>query len=110
MSKYKYRTTGDFNQICNYIKKGILNGSISASLEDEEYIINQDVHIGVLVFERYSYSGGNRLSLNVTVVENHQNIDIIGISSGGSNALFFKINTWGEDAFLDKLKEILNQL
>lgn len=110
MAKYKYKTTGNFKKICNYIKKEILNGSISASLEDEEYMTNQDVKIGVLIFERYSYSGGNRLSLNVTIVENHQNIDIIGISSGGSHGLFFKINTWGEDAFLDKLKEALNKL
>lgn len=29
------------------------------------------------------------------------------ITSGGSQAVLFKINTWGEEAFLDKLKEIL---
>ena len=31
----------------------------------------------------------------------------ITFTSGGSEALFFKINTWGEEAFLDKLREIL---
>jgi len=29
------------------------------------------------------------------------------IASGGSQALFFKINTFGEEAFLDKLRELL---
>ena len=29
------------------------------------------------------------------------------ITSGGSQAVFFKINTFGEEAFLDKLREIL---
>ena len=27
-------------------------------------------------------------------------------TSGGSQAMFFKINTWGEDAFLDCLREL----
>ena len=34
-------------------------------------------------------------------------IRLSAITSGGSQALFFKINTFGEQAFLDKLDEIL---
>ena len=110
MSKYRFKTTGDFNQICRYIKDEILNTSASASLEEEDYIMTSDSRIGILNFERYSYSGGNRLSLNVTIVENNHEITIIGMSSGGSNGVFFKFNPWGEDAFLDKLIEALDKL
>ena len=34
-------------------------------------------------------------------------LKLSAITSGGSNALFFKVNTWGEEAFLDKIKELL---
>jgi hypothetical protein len=30
------------------------------------------------------------------------------ITSGGSQAVFFKINTWGEEAFLDTLRAVLD--
>lgn len=107
MAKCSYQIKGDFNFVCRSLKQQILDGSTSATLEEEEYRTYGDLRIGIMVFERYSYSGGNRLSLNVTVIEHLQHIDIIGISAGGSNALFFKVNTWGEEAFLDKLKEAI---
>jgi hypothetical protein len=34
-------------------------------------------------------------------------IQISAITAGGSQAMFFKLNTWGEEAFLDKLRELL---
>lgn len=107
MAKYKYHLNGDFQKLYNYLKNEILNTSSSASLEEQEYLSYDNLKIGILVFERYSYTGGNRLSLNVTIVESNGEIDVIGISSGGSQALFFKINTIGEEAFLDKLKDAL---
>ncbi|MBR6966497.1 MAG: hypothetical protein IKH81_05385, partial [Clostridia bacterium] len=62
----------------------------------------------VRVFERYSWAGSNRVSLNVTLYEGADGtIHLSAITSGGSQAMFFKINTWGEEAFLEKLDEIL---
>ena len=62
----------------------------------------------VRVFERYSYVGDNRVSLNVTLFQNGSGpIQLSAIAAGGSQAMLFKINTWGEEAFLDKLKELL---
>lgn len=34
-------------------------------------------------------------------------IHLSAITSGGSQAMFFKMNTMGEEAFLDKLRELL---
>jgi hypothetical protein len=34
-------------------------------------------------------------------------IHLSAITSGGSQAMFFKINTFGEQAFLDKLEAVL---
>ena len=57
--------------------------------------------IAVRVYERYSVAGGNRVSLNVTLVGDDRELIVSAITSGGSQALFFKINTWGEETFLN---------
>lgn len=110
MAKCIYQVQGDFQYICDKIKKGIIEGSFSASLEDEEYLEVDGTKIGIIVFERYSYTGKNRLSLSVTIIENNQQVKVIGMSSGGSQGMIFKINTFGENAFLDKLNEIMERL
>lgn len=108
MAKLERTLTGDFNQVIKKIENGILNGSMSASLEDSSDFYSGDARCSVRVFERYSYAGGNRVSMNVTLFQNgNDEIRLSAITSGGSQAVLFKINTWGEEAFLDKLKEIL---
>ena len=107
MAKLEKTLTGDFNSILRKIENGIINGSISASLEDSSDFYIGDTRCSVRVFERYSYTDGNRVSLNVTLFGNRDTIHLSAIASGGSQALFFKLNTFGEEAFLDKLREIL---
>lgn len=108
MAKLERTLNGDFNQIIKKIENGILNGSMSASLEDSSDFQSGDARCSVRVFERYSYAGGNRVSMNVTLFQNgNDEIRLSAITSGGSQAVLFKINTWGEEAFLDKLREIL---
>ena len=62
------------------------------------------------VFERYSYMGGNRVSMNVTLVGNGCDLFLSAITSGGSSAVFFKLNTLGEESFLEKLVPIVEGL
>lgn len=108
MAKLEQIITGDFNNIVKRIEDGIISGSMSASLEDSSDFESGNSRCSVRVFERYSYAGGNRVSLNVTLFqEGDGEIHLSAITSGGSQAVFFKINTWGEEAFLEKLKEIL---
>ena len=107
MAIYERVLHGDFGDILNKIENGILNGSISASLEDGSDFLCNGARCSVRVFERYSYLGGNRVSLAVTLFQNDKRIFLSAITSGGSQAMFFKVNTFGEEAFLDKLKEIL---
>ena len=108
MAKLERTLSGDFNQLIKKIETGILNGSMSASLEDSSDFYSGDARCSVRVFERYSYAGGNRVSMTVTLFQNgNDEIRLSAITSGGSQAVLFKINTWGEEAFLDKLKEIL---
>ena len=108
MAKLERKLSGDFNQLIKKIETGILNGSMSASLEDSSDFYSGDARCSVRVFERYSYAGGNRVSMSVTMFQNgNDEIHLSAITSGGSQAVLFKINTWGEEAFLDKLREIL---
>lgn len=108
MAKLEQTLHGDFDQILERIETGILNGSMSASLEDSSDFRGGQARCSVRVFERYSYAGGNRVSLSVTLFQNgNDEIYLSAITAGGSQAVFFKINTWGEEAFLDKLRELL---
>lgn len=107
MAKLEMSLNGGFNEILRKIENGILEGSISASLEDSSDFNVDGVRCSVRVFERYSYLGKNRVSMNVTLFGNDGRVHLSAITSGGSQAVFFKINTFGEEAFLDKLREIL---
>ncbi|MBQ8688297.1 MAG: hypothetical protein IJ512_07105 [Ruminococcus sp.] len=108
MAKLEHVLNGDFYQTIRRITDGILNGSISASLEDSSDFQVGDSRCSVRVFERYSYAGSNRVSMNLTFFQcGNGPIMLSAITAGGSQALFFKVNTWGEEAFLDKLRELL---
>ncbi|MBQ9946091.1 MAG: hypothetical protein IJO68_06165 [Clostridia bacterium] len=109
MAKLERRLSGDFNQILQKIENGILSGSVSATLEDSSYFRSGEAKCAVRVFERYSYFGGNRVSLSVTLFQESLNAPVYlsAITAGGSQAMFFKMNTVGEEAFLQKLDELL---
>ena len=103
MAMYTRYIDGNFNETLEKIHNGILDGSLSASYEDGSDWEKNGVKCAVRVYERYSTFGGNRVSLNVTLVGTDGDLFLTGITSGGSQAVFFKINTLGEDAFLDCL-------
>lgn len=107
MAKYETRLQGNFDELLRRIEGEILSGSISASLEDGSDYTSGQVRCAVRVFERYSMMGGNRVSLSVTLIGTGQDLFLSAITSGGSQAVFFKLNTFGEEAFLDKLREIV---
>ena len=109
MAKIERIINKDFDLLLSTIEDGIINGSVSASLEDSSDFRSQDARCSVRVFERYSYTGGNRVSLNVTLFQNGEEpVHLSAITAGGSQAVFFKLNTFGEEAFLDKLIELLD--
>lgn len=108
MAKLERTLNGDFNAILKKIENGIISGSVSASLEASSDFRSGDARCSVRVFERYSYMGGNRVSLSVTLFQNaNDTINLSAITAGGSQAMLFKVNTLGEEAFLDKLRELL---
>lgn len=110
MAKYECRLTGNFDRLLAYFHDGLLAGSSSASYEDGSDYTAGEVRCAVRVYERFSYIGSNRVSLNLTLIGKGDELFLSAITSGGSQAMFVKINTWGEEAFLDKLVELVEGL
>lgn len=108
MAKLEKTLSGDFDRWIRRIEDGILGGSFSASLEERSDFSDGIARCTVRAFERYSYMGGNRVSLTVTLFQNGNGpIHLSAITTGGSQAVLFKLNTLGEEAFLDRLRELL---
>ena len=110
MAKLETTLYGSLDTWIDKIEAGILQGSVSASLEDRSDYRSADgrIRCSVRVFERYTMMGGNRVSLNVTLFQDADGtIRCSAITSGGSQAALFKINTFGEESFLDCFREIV---
>lgn len=108
MAMLERRLTGDFDELLGRIETGVLDASVSATLEESTHLRDGAARCSVLVFERYSYTGGNRLSMSVTLFQGEsKEIRLFAATSGGSKARFFKLNTLGEDAFLETLERLL---
>lgn len=108
MAKIEKTVYENLDSLVDRIESGILESSMSATLEDGTDWTIDDVRCSVRVFERFSYIGNNRVSMNVTMIQKGNGpVYLSAITSGGSQAVFWKINTFGEEAFLEKLEEIL---
>lgn len=108
MAKLECRLKGSMGEIAKAIDDAVSN-SISATCEDVSEFSSGDVRCMVRVYERYSYMGGNRVSLSVTLFGNGDRIYLSAITSGGSQAVFFKLNTFGEESFLDSIRETVER-
>jgi hypothetical protein len=104
---YEQQFGGNFDEILGLLEEGVMQGSISATLEGSSDYMTGSVRCAVRVFERYSMIGGNRVSLNITLIGQGDELFLSAIASGGSQAILFKINTFGEEAFLDRVRHIM---
>ena len=109
MAKLERILHEDFDRLTARIEQGILRGSSSATLKESSDFAAEGARCSVRVFERYSYLGSNRVSMNVTLFQPHPQapVQLCAITSGGSQAMFFKMNTFGEESFLQKLEKLL---
>ena len=110
MAKFEYRFQGNFDSALGYLHEGILGGSVSASYEDGSDYAAGGFRCAVRVYERYSVAGGNRLSLTLALAGQGESLFLSAIAAGGSQAMFFKFNTFGEEAFVDKVRELAERL
>lgn len=107
MAKYERRLTGNFDEVLNICERAVLDGSLTAKFEDGSNFEGNGIRVAVRVYERYSWFGNNRVSLNLTLMGNNEGVFLSAITSGGSQAVFFKINTIGEESFLETLCSVI---
>ncbi|MBD5119005.1 MAG: hypothetical protein HDT37_07840 [Clostridiales bacterium] len=110
MAKLERTFTGDFDLALARLDQAVLGGSTSATLEDRSDFTMGATRVAVRMYERYSWSGGNRVAMCLTLAGEGNDLHLTAITAGGSQAMFFKINTWGEEAFLDTLRDIVDKL
>ncbi len=111
MAKLERTLKGDFDDLLRRITDGVLNGSVSATLEESSDFRAGNARCSVRVFERYSFAGENRLSLTVTMFQaENDEIRLSAMTTGGSQGVFLKWNTIGEETFLEKFRETLDRL
>ena len=108
MAKLERTLAGSFDALLDYLHEGILNGSSSASWEESSDYHSGAFRCAVRVYERYSFLGGNRVSLTLTLVGEGRRLFLSAITSGGSQAMFFKVNTMGEESFLNQVQALLD--
>jgi len=109
MAKYERQLRGDFDSLLETLNREILDRSISATFQGGSDFSMGNVRCAVRVYERYSVIGSNRLAANITMLGEGEELFLSVISSGGSQAVFFKVNTWGESAFTEKIAKIVKQ-
>ena len=109
MAKLECSIKGNFSDFLSALDATVMNGSMSASYEDGSSFQSNGVFCATRVYERYSYFGGNRVSLNITLFGTEEEFFLSAITAGGSQAVFFKINTVGEENFLDCVRDFVEQ-
>ena len=100
MAKYETTIKADFDEFTTEIERSLEEQSRSLTKEAEFDLSRDGIRIKMVVYERFSYAGGNRASLSITYVGDGESVRAAAVGSGGSQATFFKINTIGEENFL----------
>ena len=101
----------NFDTLLRKLERAIPDSSWSAELEAGSDFKDGSARCSVRVFERYSMVGGNRLSPVLTLFQNGDDrLRLSAIAAGGSQAVFFKMNTVCEDAFLEDVKQLLEEI
>ena len=109
MARYEKEFNEPLSSVIGKVEDSVMRGSMTASLEESSDFSVGGVRCAVRVFERYSWSGSNRVSMSVTMVGSGNMTHLCAVTSGGSQAMFFKMNTFGEEAFLDTLRDALDR-
>lgn len=105
---YRNRSlSGSADALAAHLDEAISRGSVSASIENQDERSIGDARMILRTYERYSMTGGNRLTLSVSILAVGDRMEVALTTSGGSQGVFLKINTFGESAFMDKAVEAM---
>ena len=113
MAKYEktVRSNLSFIDYVEEVTNSVLSKSMSATMEEFVDTTVGNAQCSVRTVERYSASGGNRVSMTMVFLKDGESDDIqvIATSTGGGGGLF-KIIPWGENEFLQTLITTLEEI
>ena len=107
MAKFEKTFRGDFDELLAKIEKTVLNRSLTAKLR---YAVDYRTELGrcsVRLFERYSFTSAHSVSMNVTLFQAGEEIQICVLTNRSDYGIELKESTWGEIAFLETLEDAL---
>jgi hypothetical protein len=107
MAQYQRDLTGDVDRFVAHLDQVIPQGSITAKYEAGSDHRIGDARMVVRAYERFSALGSNRVSLCISILSVGDAMAVSAVSAGGSQAMFFKLNTFGEEAFLRRAVEAI---
>ncbi len=96
---------GSADALAEHLDERITSGSASASIEHKGELKLGDARMVLRTYERYSLMGGNRVTLSVSILAVGDAMEVALTTSGGSQAVFLKVNTVGEETFMQKALE-----
>lgn len=108
MAIHQRELTGSLDALVTHLEQEIVRTSATGKYEDGADVTLGDARMVVRVFERFSAMGSSRVSLTFSLLAVGDRISVAATTAGGSQAMFFKINTWGEEAFLEKAVQALD--
>ena len=94
----------------DYLHDGILNGSASASLEDGSDSSGPEFRCCGAGVRAVQLTGRQPGVHDADPGGGRGGLFLSAITSGGSQAMLFKINTLGEEAFLDTVRELADDV
>ena len=100
---------GQLSEVVPFLEAGVLGRSRSASAEAAVDLGTSAGGIAVRGYERFSMMGNNRVGMSDTAIQDGPYVHIVGITLGGSQAVFLKLNTIGEEEFLATLNSTISQ-
>lgn len=101
---------GDLDAVLARLDDSITRSSATAKLVAAEDLVVGGARTAVRVYERFSMTGGNRLSLTFCLLAVGEEIALSAVTAGGSQGVLLKLNTFGEEAFLEKAREAVESL
>lgn len=108
MAQLEATLSGSLKEIVSEFHDAV-NKNLSTNIEGKAEFEIEGSRCWVRVYERYSLIGGNRVSLSLIFFEVGDVIKLSAVASGGSQALFYKFNTFGEEAFLNVIKKVISK-
>lgn len=108
MAKHVTTVPGTIDELRSFLEHNAPRLGFTISLEEEIPGSVDGIKYLICTYERYAVLGENRVSLNVTMMEYSEGVRVVATASGGSQAAFFKINTWSEGNFLDDFVSVID--